>query len=61
MHIVIIAWLYITLTMALALHSALAGVAFFFAAGVSPVALYAWLAARRRRAARERERLTRAR
>lgn len=61
MHIVIIAWLYIMLTMALALTSALAGTAFFLAAGVLPVALYAWLAVRRRRAARERSGLTRAR
>jgi hypothetical protein len=59
MHIVIIAWLYITLTMALAFHSVPGGIAFFAVAGVLPVALYAWLASRRRRAARER--LTRAR
>jgi len=59
MHIVIIAWLYITLAMALAFHGVLAGIAFFVVAGMLPVALYAWLASRRRRAARER--ITRAR
>jgi hypothetical protein len=52
MHIVVIAWLYITATMALAFHSAWAGAAFFVAAGLAPALLYAWLALRRRRAAR---------
>jgi hypothetical protein len=52
MHIVIVAWLYITFAMALAFHDALAGIAFFLAAGLSPVALYAWLAVRRAQARR---------
>ena len=52
MHIVIMAWLFVTLTMALTFRSGLAGAAFFLAAGVAPVALYAWLAVRRRRAQR---------
>jgi hypothetical protein len=52
LHIVIIAWLYVTLTMALAFRSGLAGAAFFVAVGVAPVALYAWLALRRRAARR---------
>jgi hypothetical protein len=53
MHIVIIAWLFITATMALAFRNGWAGAAFFASAGVAPVMLYAWLAIRRRRAARE--------
>ena len=53
MHIVIIAWLFITATMALAFRNGWAGAAFFASAGVAPVVLYAWLAIRRRRAARE--------
>jgi hypothetical protein len=53
MHIVVIAWLYITATMALAFTNGWAGAAFFVAAGVAPVMLYAWLAIRRRRAARD--------
>jgi hypothetical protein len=52
LHIVIIAWLYVTLTMALTFRSGLAGAAFFVAAGVAPVALYGWLALRRRAARR---------
>ena len=52
MHIVLIAWLYITATMALAFANGWAGAAFFVFAGLSPVALYLWLAVRRRRAAR---------
>jgi hypothetical protein len=59
MHIVIMAWLFIVFAMALTMRVG-QGVAFFFAAGVLPVALYAWLAIRRRRAARERD-ATRAR
>ncbi|HEY1329160.1 MAG TPA: hypothetical protein VGI14_19645 [Casimicrobiaceae bacterium] len=61
MHIVIIAWLYITATMALAFSNALAGIAFFVGVGLLPVMLYLWLAMRRRRAARERRDVTRAR
>jgi len=53
MHIVVIAWLYITATMALAFTHAWAGAAFFVSAGLLPVMLYTWLAIRRRRAARE--------
>ena len=53
MHIVIIAWLFITATMALAFRNGWAGAAFFASAGVAPVVLYAGLAIRRRRAARE--------
>ena len=53
MHIVVIAWLYITATMALAFSNAWAGAAFFVSAGLLPVTLYTWLAIRRRRAARE--------
>jgi hypothetical protein len=52
MHIVIVAWLYITFAMALAFRDVLAGIAFFLAAGLSPVALYAWLAVRRAQARR---------
>jgi len=54
MHIVILAWLYVTFTMALAFASGAAGALFFVTAGLGPVALYTWLAVRRRRAARER-------
>jgi len=49
MHIVIIAWLFTIGVMALALSSALAGVAWFVGAGLLPVLLLVWLAARRRR------------
>ena len=54
MHIVILAWLYVTFTMALAFASGVAGALFFLTAGLGPVALCAWLALRRRRAARAR-------
>jgi hypothetical protein len=54
-HLVIIAWLYVMLTMALTLDSAVAGVALFVAGGLGPVALYTALAVRRLRARRERE------
>lgn len=53
-HIVIIAWLYITLTMALSFASLLAGSAFFVTVGLPPVLLYAWLTLRRRRRLRKR-------
>ena len=49
MHIVVIGWLFVIGTMALALSSPLAAVAFFAVAGVAPVALVVWLLARRRR------------
>lgn len=52
-HIVVIAWLYITLLMALTLSSALAGAALFALLGLTPVLLYATLAARRVRRQRE--------
>ncbi len=48
MHIVAIAWLYVTATMALAIAGA-AGAAFFVVAGIGPLALLVALAARRRR------------
>ena len=51
MHIVIIAWLFITFTMSLTMRP-IAGVLFFACAGLVPVLLYAALALRRRRAAR---------
>ena len=62
MHIVVIGWLFVIGTMALTLSSPLAAIAFFVCAGVAPVALAVWLAARRAggdataRAARERRR-----
>ncbi len=49
MHIVIMAWVYVTLLMSLTLSSALAGVAFFLFLGVAPVLLFASLALRRQR------------
>ena len=49
MHIVIIGWLFVIGTMALALSSPLAAILFFAGVGVAPVALVVWLAARRRR------------
>lgn len=52
MHIVVMAWLFVIGTMALTSRSAIGGVAFFAAAGVAPVALYAWIKLRRLRAAR---------
>jgi hypothetical protein len=50
MHIVILAWLFVTFTMALTMRPLVAGVAFFVAVGLGPVAILALLAARRRRA-----------
>lgn len=50
MHIVIVAWLFITFTMSLTMRP-VAGVFFFAFAGLLPVLLYAALALRRRRAA----------
>ena len=58
MHIVLMAWLYVTLMMALTLSSALAGAAFFLFVGMGPVALYAMVARPRRQARRERWRET---
>lgn len=49
MHIVVIAWLYVTFAMALTMPGVLSGAAFFLAVGIGPVALAAALASRRRR------------
>jgi len=49
MHIVIVAWLFITFTMSLTMRP-IAGVLFFASAGLVPVLLYAALARKRRRA-----------
>ena len=49
MHLVIIAWLFVTFTMALTMRSWLAGVALVAALGLGPVLLYGVLAARRLR------------
>lgn len=56
MHIVLIAWLYVTLTMALTMDSIAGGVALFALLGLAPVAIAGWFAARRLRARRERSR-----
>jgi uncharacterized protein (DUF2062 family) len=55
MHIVILAWLYVTFTMALTMGSVLAGLATFLGLGLAPVALWAAIRVRRHRARRERE------
>ena len=55
MHIVIIAWLFITFTMALTMRSALAGIALFVALGVAPVALLVAVSVRRVRMRRARD------
>ena len=47
MHIVIIAWLFVTFTMALTMKSALMGVALFAGLGLAPVLLLLAFAARR--------------
>jgi hypothetical protein len=52
LHILVIAWLYVTLMMALAMKSVAAGGAFFLFAGCGPVVLCGWLAVRRRRVMR---------
>lgn len=54
MHIVVIAWLFVTFTMALTMRSALAGVALFVTLGLGPVLIYCAIAMRRARARRER-------
>ena len=56
MHLVIIAWLFVTFTMALTMKSALAGIALFMTVGLLPVVLYFAIAMRRSRARRDRER-----
>jgi hypothetical protein len=48
MHIVVLAWLYVTFAMALTMPSVAAGIAFFVVAGLAPVAILAALAVRRR-------------
>ena len=53
-HIVVAAWLYVTLMMALTLSSVWAGIAFFACIGLAPVVVLALLAARRHRARRDR-------
>ncbi len=55
MHIVAIAWLYVTLMMALVHSSPLAGAAFFLFVGLAPVVLLALLVLRRHRTRQERE------
>ena len=49
MHIVIIAWLYVTLLMSLTVSNKIAGVAFFLFLGVAPVLLIFAIAVRRHR------------
>jgi sulfite exporter TauE/SafE len=56
MHLVIIAWLFVIVTMALTMKSALAGAVLFVALGLGPVLLYFAIAMRRSRSRRERER-----
>jgi membrane protein implicated in regulation of membrane protease activity len=51
MHIVVIAWLYVILMMALTSASLPGGVALFAGAGLAPVLLLAWLLRRRSRRA----------
>ena len=53
MHLVIIAWLFVIFTMALTMHSAIAGIALFVALGIAPVAAYAAIAVRRFKRRRE--------
>ncbi len=55
MHIVILAWLYVTFAMALTMGSVTAGLALFLGLGLAPVALWAAIRVRRHRARRERE------
>lgn len=52
MHIVILAWLYVLLMMAMTLRSVVAGALLFLVAGLLPVALYGWMMLRRRQARR---------
>lgn len=55
MHIVILAWIYVTFAMALTMNSLVAGASLFAFVGLGPVALWAFLRLRRVRARRERE------
>ena len=52
MHLVVMAWLFVIGTMAMTSSSVLGGIA-LFAAGLAPVALYAWVKLRRVRRARD--------
>lgn len=56
MHLVILAWLFVTFTMALTMRSWLVGVALFVTLGLGPVLIYGAIAMRRAWARRERER-----
>jgi hypothetical protein len=56
MHIVLIAWLYVTLTMALTMDTLIAGLAFFALLGLAPALIVVLLAARRARDIRDRRR-----
>jgi hypothetical protein len=56
MYIVAIAWLYVTLLMALTENSLVAGLASFLFYGLAPLALFLWLAGTpQRRRARQRK------
>ncbi len=56
MHIVVIAWLYVTFVMALAMPGVLAGGTFFALVGIAPTLVAAAYAARRqRRSVRQRD------
>lgn len=48
MHIVILAWLFVTFTMALTMRSLVAGIALFVIVGLGPVAIYAAIVRSRR-------------
>jgi amino acid permease len=52
-HIVIACWIYVIAMVALAMRSALAGVATFLLVGCAPVLLYTLLALQRRRSRRD--------
>jgi ABC-type transport system involved in cytochrome c biogenesis permease subunit len=62
MYIVAIAWLYVTVLMALTESSVVAGLATFFFYGLVPLALFLWLAGTpQRRRARQRQEMDEAR
>jgi hypothetical protein len=52
MHIVIVAWVYVIGMMALTSDSVAGGLAFFAVAGLAPVLVVLWIAARRARSRR---------
>jgi hypothetical protein len=54
MHIIVIAWLFVTFTMALTMRSALAGIVLFCLLGLAPVALLVAVSLHRLRARRAR-------